>query len=58
MKTHESKTSTGGTLVEYFDDQGNRIRAVHTQGRNEPVEAETEESPGKTRRCKNSRSVV
>lgn len=33
MKTMESVTSTGGTLTEFFDANGNRVRAVHSAGK-------------------------
>lgn len=33
MKIVEQQTSTGGTLTEYFDSDGNRIRAVHSAGK-------------------------
>lgn len=33
MKIVESKTSTGGTLTEFFDANGNRVRAVHSAGK-------------------------
>lgn len=33
-----TKTHQGGTLTEYFDDKGNRIRAVHTTGRLKSVD--------------------
>ena len=44
MKTRETKTSTGGTLVEYFDKNGNRVRAQHTAGRAYSGKIATEES--------------
>ena len=28
-----TKTHSGGTLTEYFDNKGNRIRAVHVTGK-------------------------
>lgn len=28
-----TKTHSGGTLTEFFDKNGNRIRAVHTTGK-------------------------
>lgn len=28
-----TKTHSGGTLIEYFDNKGNRIRAVHITGK-------------------------
>lgn len=28
-----TKTHSGGTLTEYFDNKGNRIRAVHITGK-------------------------
>ena len=33
MKKIERKSSTGGTITEYFNDQGQRVRVVHTAGR-------------------------
>lgn len=33
MKIVESRTATGGTLTEYFDANGNRVRAVHNSGK-------------------------
>lgn len=33
MKKVERKSSTGGTITEYFDDKGNRVRVVHTAGK-------------------------
>lgn len=33
MKTVESRTASGGTLIEYFDQDGRRIRAVHSAGK-------------------------
>lgn len=28
-----TKTHSGGTLTEYFDNKGNRIRAIHITGK-------------------------
>lgn len=33
MKKIERKSHTGGTITEYFDDKGNRVRVVHTAGK-------------------------
>lgn len=33
MKKVERKSSTGGTITEYFNEQGQRVRVVHTAGR-------------------------
>jgi hypothetical protein len=43
-----SKTHLGGTLVEYFDANGNRVRAVHTTGKLSAVSDEFT-SPVKSR---------
>jgi hypothetical protein len=33
MKKVERTSSTGGTITEYFDKDGNRVRVVHSSGR-------------------------
>jgi hypothetical protein len=33
MYTKEYQTHSGGKLVEYFNDRGERVRAVHSHGR-------------------------
>lgn len=33
MKKIERKSSTGGTITEYFNEQGQRVRVVHAAGR-------------------------
>lgn len=47
MKKTETKTSTGGRLIEYFDAQGRRVRAVHISGNNYSGKNATEPEPKK-----------
>lgn len=35
LKQVVSRTSSGGTLTQYFDRNGNRVRAVHAMGNRE-----------------------
>lgn len=58
MRTQETPTSTGGLLVEYFDDQGQRIRAVHVSGKNYSGRLAQIESKEQTQRRKTARAAV
>ena len=33
MKKVERTSSTGGTITEFFDAQGNRVKVLHTAGK-------------------------
>ena len=33
MKQVQSKSSTGGTITEFFDENGVRVKTVHTSGK-------------------------
>jgi hypothetical protein len=33
MKQVQSKSSTGGTITEYFNNEGLRVKAVHSAGK-------------------------